>query len=165
MSDYTEILINKYVWRQFQLEKPATYAKYGTTIPFFPINDVKAGDSAWGNKPYVIYDSFIRPRQTNRPFYPQKGSQLMYSIRGTIQEVYEWRDFIYDVLDREDVAAYDVNQYCGTIGNNKFYFHRFNVSQVKYIATTSTESGLNKSYSTELVIRYDYHRTNIHNNA
>jgi hypothetical protein len=143
MSDYTEILINKYVWRQFQLEKPAIYAKYGTTIPFFPINDIKAGDSSWGNKPYVIYDSFIRPRQINRPFYPQKGSQLMYSIRGTIQEVYEWRDFIYDALDRE------------------FYFHRFSVNQLKYIATTSTESGLNKSYSTELVIRYDYHKTDI----
>jgi hypothetical protein len=60
MSDYPDVAVNKYVWKQFQLAKPAIYSQYGGTVPFFPITDVKAGDAAWGNKPYVIYDSFIR---------------------------------------------------------------------------------------------------------
>ena len=165
MSDYPEIIINKYVWRQFQLAKPTIYAKYGSTLPIFPITDNKAGDTAWGNKPYIIYDSFIRARSMNKYFYPVKCAQMMYSIKGSIAEVYEWRDFIINVLDREDASAQDINQYAGTLNNDNIYFHCINAMQVKYIGSTSQMTGTNKYYSTELIIRYDYHLSDIYNNA
>ena len=166
MSEYPEIIINKYVWRQFQLAKPTIYAKYGTTIPIFPIADTKAGDTAWGNKPYIIYDSFVRPRSMNKYFYPVKCAQMMYSIKGTIAEIYEWRDFIINVLDREDKAAYAINQYAGTtLANDELYFHCVNAMQVKYVGSTTQQTGTSKLYSTELIVKYDYHMTNIYNNA
>ena len=165
MSDYPEIIINKYVWHQFQLAKPTIYAKYGSTLPIFPITDNKAGDTAWGNKPYIIYDSFIRARSMNKYFYPVKCAQMMYSIKGSIAEVYEWRDFIINVLDREDASAQDINQYAGTLNNDNIYFHCINAMQVKYIGSTSQMTGTNKYYSTELIIRYDYHLSDIYNNA
>lgn len=166
MSDYTETIINKYVWRQFQLAKPTIYAKYTGITPIFPVSDVKAGDTAWGNKPYIVYDSFIRARTMNKYFYPVKCAQIMYSIKGSISEVYEWRDFIFNVLDREDAAAKDINQYAGTtLNNDNFYIHCINASQLKYIGATSQQTGTNKLYSTELVIRYDYHMSDIYNNV
>lgn len=168
MSEYPEITINKYVWKQFQIAKPAIYNQYtsgsASIIPFFPITDVKAGDAAWGNKPYVIYDSFIRARSTNRYFYPIKNAQLMYSIKGSISEIYEWRDFISNVLDREGDAANDVNEFAGTLNNTKYFFHCLNVSQVKYIGASTKETGIKKEYATELIIRYEYHLANIYNN-
>lgn len=165
MSEYPEVIINKYVWKQFELAKPTIYSKYGSTIPIFPITDNKAGDTAWGSKPYIIYDSFIRPRSTNKYFYPVKCAQMMYSIKGTISEIYEWRDFIVNVLDREDVAAQDINQYAGNLSNDNIYFHCINAMQIKYVGSTTQQTSTTKLYSTELVIRYDYHLTDIYNNA
>jgi len=165
MSDYPEVAINKYVWEQFKVAKPSIYSQYGSIVPFFPVTDVKAGDTAWGTKPYVIYDSFIRARSTNRYFYPVKCAQLMYSIKGSLSEIYEWRDFISNVLDREDDAAHDINEFAGTIDNTKYFFHCINVSQLKYVGTTTKEASIDKRYSTELIIRYDYHITNIYNNS
>lgn len=165
MSEYPEVAINKYVWKQFELVKPVVYAQYGSIIPFFPVTDVKAGDAAWGTKAYIIYDSFIRSRSTNRYFYPIKSGQMIYSIKGNLQDIFEWRDFISNVLDREDAAANDVNEFAGTLNNNKYFFHCLNVSQVKQIATSSKESGIKEKYSTELIVRYDYHLANIYNNS
>jgi len=166
MSEYSEVLINKYVWRQFQIAKPTTYNKYSSIVPFFPVSDVKAGDTAWGNKPYIVYDSFIRPRSINKYFYPVKSTQMMYSIKGSISEVFEWRDFIMNVLDREDAAANDINEYAGTtLSNDNIFIQCINVTQLKYIGPTSQQSGTNKMFSTELVIRYDYHISNMYNNG
>ena len=165
MSDYTETIINKYVWRQFQLAKPTIYAKYTGIIPIFPVSDVKAGDTAWGNKPYIVYDSFIRARSSNRYFYPMKSGQLMYSIKGGLADIFDWRDFISNVLDREDAAAHDVNEFAGTLNNNKYFFHCLNVSQLKYPGSSTKETGIDKKYATDLIIRYDYHLINIYNNS
>lgn len=165
MSEYPEVAINKYVWKQFQLAKPAVYSQYSSTIPFFPVTDIKAGDTAWGTKPYVVYDSFIRARSTNRYFYPVKAGQLMYSIKGSLSEIYDWRDFISNVLDREDAAASDINEFAGTLNNNKYFFHCINVSQLKYVGASTKDYGIKERYATELIIRYDYHLTNIYNNS
>ena len=165
MSEYPEVAINKYVWAQFQLAKPTTYAQYGSTIPFFPVTDVKAGDTAWGTKPYVIYDSFIRARSSNRYFYPIKAGQLMYSIKGNLADIFDWRDFIANVLDREDAAANDINEFAGTLNNNKYFFHCINVSQLKYPGSSTKETGIDKKYATEVIIRYEYHLNNIYNNS
>jgi hypothetical protein len=89
----------------------------------------------------------------------------MYSIKGSIAEIYEWRDFIANVLDREDAAANDINEFCGTFNNNKYFFHCINVSQLKYVGSSTKDSGAKKEYSTELIIRYDYHLANIYNNV
>ena len=165
MSNYPEVAINKYVWRQFQTSKPSIYSLYNNVVPFFPVSDAKSGDSKWGTKTYIIYDSFIKPRSTSKGFYPIKSAQMMYSIKGDLTSIYEWRDFIINVLDREDVSANDVNKYAATvIDNMNFYFHSICAYQVNYIGNTTESSGTIKEYSTNVVIKYDYHLTNIYNN-
>lgn len=164
MSRYPEIIINKYVWKQFQIAKPSIYSQYSNITPIFPVSDIKAGDTAWGNKPYIVYDSFAQPRSTNKYFYPVKCAQMMYSIKGSITDIYEWRDFIINVLDREDAAAADINEYAGeNLSNLRSYFHCINAYQVNYIGNTTELSGQRKQFSANIVIKYDYHITDIYN--
>jgi hypothetical protein len=165
MSNYPEVAINKYVWRQFQLAKPTIYNAYKTGIPIFPVSDNLSGDSEWGGKTYIIYDSFAKPRSVNKGFYPIKSAQMMYSIKGDLTSIYEWRDFIINVLDREDIAARDVNSYAPTVLNDmNFYFHSICAYQMNYIGNTTEASGTVKDFATNIIIRYDYHITNIYNN-
>lgn len=164
MSRYPEIIINNYLWEQFQTAKPAIYSQYSGLMPIFPVNDIKAGDSSWGNKPYIIYDSFAKPRSTRKYFYPVKSGQLMYSIKGSISDIYEWRDFIINVLDREDVAAREINEYAGeNLSNLRSYFHCINAYQMNYIGNTTEMTGQRKQFSTNLIVKYDYHITDIYN--
>lgn len=165
MSNYPEIILNKYVWKQFELNKTSIYNNYGSSIiPFFPVTDIQAGNTAWGTKPYIVYDSFMRARTTRKYFYPIKSGQLMYSIKGQVSEIYEWRDFIHNVLDREDDSAKDVNEYSGEFLNNtRVYFHCINAYQINYIGNTTEQQGQRKSYSTNLMIKYDYHISDVYN--
>lgn len=164
MSRYPELIINSYVWKQFELAKPAIYSQYSGIVPIFPVSDTKAGDTAWGNKPYIVYDSFSRPRTANKYFYPVKSSQMMYSIKGSIAEIYEWRDFIINILDREDDGARDINNYAGeNLNNLRSYFHCVNAYQMNYIGNTTEQKGQRKQYSTNLIIKYDYHITDVYN--
>lgn len=167
MSNYPEIILNKYMWKQFEIAKPAIYSQYSSSIiPFFPVSDIKAGDTAWGSKAYIVYDSFVKARTTRKYFYPVKSGQMMYSVKGSISEIFEWRDFIVNVLDREDDAARDINEYAGqTLSNSRIYFHCINASQVNYIGNTTEKQGQRKEYSANLIIKYDYHIADIYNNS
>lgn len=166
MSSYPELIINSYVWEQFRISKPSIYADY-TNRPFVPVRDY-GSDYPWDNKPYIVYDSFIKARTARKYFYPVKAGQMMYSIKGGIGEIYEWRDFISNVLDREDDAAFDINEYAGESGNFDpltVKFHCINTSQANYIGNTTEEQGQRREYSSNLIIKYDYHITNIYNNS
>lgn len=164
MSSYPDLIINGYVWEQFRLAKPSIYSQYSAK-PFVPVRDINS-DYPWGIKPYIIYDSFMKARSTNKYFYPVKTTQMMYSIKGSISEIYEWRDFISNVLDREDDAAKDINEYAGE--SNLFNpltikFHCINTSQVNYTGSTTEQGGQRKQYSANLIVKYDYHITDIYN--
>ena len=114
------------------------------------------------NNPFRLKHS----RTRNKYFYPVKSAQMIYSIKGSITEIYEWRDFISNVLDREDIAARDVNNYAGANSLDlNAYFHCINTNQINYIGQTSKISGQIKEYSTDLIIRYDYHINNLYNNG
>lgn len=162
MSRYPELIINSYVWNQFEIAKPSIYSQY-TASPFIPVRDM-GSNYPWGTKAYIVYDSFAKPRTANRYFYPVKSGQLMYSIKGSISEIYEWRDFIINVLDREDAAAQDINEYAGeNLTNLRSYFHCINAYQMNYISNNTEQTGQQKQFSTNLIIKYDYHITDIYN--
>lgn len=166
MSSYPEIIINKYVWEQFRLAKPGIYASY-THMPFIPVRDM-GSDYPWGDKAYIVYDSFMKARTANKYFYPVKAAQMMYSIKGSISEIFEWRDFISNVLDREDAAAFDINEYAGESGSFDpltVKFHCINTSQVNYTGNSTEQQGQRKQLSANLIIKYDYHITDIYNNS
>lgn len=164
MSSYPDLIINSYVWEQFRLAKSSIYSNYSSR-PFVPIRDINS-DYPWGDSPYIVYDSFMRPRSKNKYFYPIKTAQMMYSIKGSVSDIYEWRDFISNVLDREDDAAKDINEYAGNSGNFDpltVKFHCINTSQVNYVGNTTEQSGQRRHYSANLIVKYDYHITDIYN--
>ena len=173
MNSYPEVAINRFVWEQFRLDslKSASASYLGgfdynayTSIPFFPLEDNLAGTAKWGDKPYVRYDSFLRPRSSLRSFYPIKAAQMIYSIKGGVEDVFEWRDFIVNVLDREDQAAKEVNEYAGqNLDNYYTWFHRINAMQLNSVNESSPSASQRKTYSTDLIIRYDYHISNVYN--
>ena len=106
----------------------------------------------------------MKTRTANKYFYPVKSSQMMYSIKGSIAEIFDWRDFISNVLDREDDAARDINEYAGQeLSNNRIYFHCINTHQVNYTGNTTEQQGKIKQYSANLIIKFDYHITDIYN--
>lgn len=155
---YPERLINSYVWDQFRQHKSGIYSKYGQITPIFPVDDIQAGDGAWSGKPHIIYDSMVRPRQTRKSFYPVKSGQLLYSVRGSIDEIFEWREFIIDVLDREDQAAREINEFGGTLENNIF-LHTICAYQLTYINTSYKNTPTQrKEQSADIVIPYEYHK-------
>lgn len=174
MSNYPEVAINLYVWEQFRLDslksasasylKGFNYNQYKNIVPFFPVSDNTSGRTKWNDKTYVIYDSFLKNRTKYNTFYPIKTSQMIYSINGELEEIFKWKDFIYNILDRDDIAARAVNEYAGqNLNDIQFSFHSINASQSNYIANTTESSGTKKVFSTNLIIKYEYHRTDIYN--
>jgi hypothetical protein len=160
MSKYPEVLINNFVWEQFRINKPGIYSEYDANVkPIFPFTDSRAGDQTWANKAYIIYDSFIRPRSGKyKYFYPIKSGQLVYSIRGNNGQLFEWRDFIVDLLDREDEVAKEVNEFSASENaNNRIYFQCFNVYQTLPVGQTTKDVSLSQQLITNVIIRYDYH--------
>jgi len=164
MSRYPEVLINNFVWSKFQTNKSSIYSQYPAgTVPIFPFTDSKAGDQTWQNKAYIVYDSYIRPRTGSKKyFYPIKGGQLNYSIRGSVSQIFEWRDFIHDLLDREDVAAQEINNYgAANYPSNHIYFECINAYQNTLTNSTTKDSTLRQQMIANLIIRYDYHTSGV----
>ena len=82
-------------------------AGWTNIIPYFPVHDSTGIDASWEHKPYVVYD-WISLR-TPTDLYPRKTEQLVYSIRGQIDEIYKIRDDIVGYLDRQDESANELN--------------------------------------------------------
>jgi hypothetical protein len=67
------------------------------------------------------------------------------------------------ILDREDAAAQDINQYAGSLYDNtsdyfKYYFHCINVFQSGYAESQQDVANLMEYRpSRDLIIKYDYH--------
>ena len=69
-------------------------------------------------------------------------------------------------LDREDAAANDINEFASaSINNFNIRFHCINTNQVNYIGNSSETQGIKRLFSTNLIIKYDYHSSNIYNNG
>jgi len=162
-----EMLINSYIWEQFK-QYGTEYIQdfkiedYSGITPFFPVSDTVSGDEAWLGKTYVIYDSMTNPHTIRRNFYPIKTGQLIYSIKGDIKDLFQWRDFITYVLDRDDQAAQDVNQFSNG-EESKIYFHKISVFQFNTVNQKTTQSGVYKDFVTDLIIQFEYHRSEMFN--
>jgi hypothetical protein len=70
------------------------------------------------------------------------------------------RTLMYDLLDREDVAADEINQYAQQLYgvNNKFFLHCINLYQVTYMEDATNLDVQRSVFSTDFVIKYDFHK-------
>ena len=188
-----ENIINRYVWEQFKTQAPAFYNLYPQTvggndfIPFFPAGAGNIPPEILdGDLPYIIFDKFTKVRTGSyKYFYPIKSEQMRYTIYGGSLGQYSFNQagagatpgYTFDrygstinlaslitlILDREDAAANDINQYAGSLYENtsdyfKYYFHCVNVFQSGYAESQQDVANLMEYRpSRDLIIKYDYH--------
>ena len=134
-------------------------------IPIYPtsIRNNTTIDVPYANEKIVItYDDFIKQRTgPMKYFYPIKGMQALIKITSpTVMHSYNLRTLMYDLLDREDQAAYEINEYAGTLHGEdaKFWLHCINLYQVTYMDKATNLDDQRSVFSTDFVIKYDYHR-------
>jgi hypothetical protein len=181
-----ENIINLYVWEQFKTHAPAFYNLYGPTsggpdiVPFFPAPANNLPTAVIDNDlPYVMFDKFSRVRGGYKYFYPIKTDQMRYTIVGgslydinrNQQDRYattiNLTSLIQNILDREDDAAQDINEFTKTLPDynnpnypelNRYYFHCINVYQSGFTDTQQDVSDFMEYNPTrDLIIKYDYH--------
>jgi hypothetical protein len=181
-----ENIINLYVWEQFKTYAPAFYNLYGPTsggpdiVPFFPAPANNLPTAVLDNDlPYIMFDKFSRVRSGYKYFYPIKTDQMRYTVVGgslydinrNQQDRYattiNLTSLIQSILDREDDAAKDINEFTKTLPDyndanypelNKYYFHCVNVYQSGFTDTQQDASNFMEYNPTrDLIIKYDYH--------
>jgi hypothetical protein len=103
------LAINGYLWEIMQKFDNNLEEKYNGVIPFYPIGDSAAGDEPWDQKPYFIYDRVFR--FSGAPFYENKRENVLYYLKAREVDSLEWSGILQLILDREDDAAKDVNDW------------------------------------------------------
>jgi hypothetical protein len=157
-------------------------------LPFFPAGASNIpGYILEQNKPYIIFDKFTKVRTGSyKYFYPVKSEQMRYTIYGGSMGQYgnpssedlgytpgytfdrygstiNLTSLITIILDREDAAAEDINEFAGNLYENtsdyfKYRFHCINVFQSGYAESQQDVSNLMEYRpSRDLIIKYDYH--------
>jgi hypothetical protein len=158
MSDmFAPRLINNYVWDKLKASTVSTYG-YGNRFPFFPVFDNTSTAATWENKVYVVYDEMAR-FQIN-PFYPIKREHLLYSLRGPMDKILDWRTFIVHELDRGDDAGKDINDWAGLNDfDTKVFLHDVRVHQLEFNRDAARRAATSNTpyYAAELIIDYRYH--------
>ena len=114
------LTVNDYVWTELKKDSAFSlrYDSYRTAlnnadfIPFFPVEDNLAGDISWGAEPYILYDSMIARPTRNVPF--EKHEMVMYTIVGTLQDVFSLRDKIH--CCPSEIISITRSRICSTLG-------------------------------------------------
>jgi len=182
-----ENIINQYVWEQFKTKAPEFYNLYpplsggNNFIPFFPSGTGNIPPEILdGDLPYIIFDKFTKVRTGQyKYFYPIKSDQMRYTIYGgslygepsNVTDRYgvtiQLTSLISMILDREDDAASDINEFSKTLpeysgstypAEFRYYFHCVNVFQSGYAESqTDVANLMNYMPKRDLIIKYDYH--------
>lgn len=149
-------VVNNYLWHTLKQIEPSFATTYGSTVPFFPLGDSASGDASWTDKTYVLYDRMLRV--TGNPFYPIKRDHIIYAVKGTDIASLEWSAAIQYILDRQDDAAQDINEWNRSqdIPEN-IYFHELRVFQAD--RSTARDWSSRSYYITEFVVDVKYHMT------
>lgn len=160
------LAINGYLWDTMKKIDPTLTQtkKYGQKIPFFPIGDSASGQKQWENKPYFVYDTVFR--FSSDPFYQNKRESVLYYLRANAVETIQWSTVLQAILDREDDAGKDINDWIRNNGGNDeypVYFHNVRVYQSRSSVASSDsdvrEASARKYYITEFMIDTRYHFT------
>jgi hypothetical protein len=115
----------------------------------------------------IIYDKMITFRPTK--FYPHKREQLIYFLYSTsLANVNNANIVISQILDREDAAAQDINQWAieKQKGPNPLpmshnvMFHNVKVYQAQESRDLLDLASARTMFINKLIIEYDYHAKN-----
>jgi hypothetical protein len=170
---YPPKLINDYL-----IEKIGT--EFGFTFPIFPssptaIEDLTEGFPDATNNVFGVYDRMFRMRRKAFPHI--KCEQLLYyfyKTANTPEQLIEVTQRVYDLLDREDESAQEVNSWIrsklnadglyvaspGTPQEKQLlpvFFHNFKIYQLQETRDI-IDFGTARTYAgNKIIIDYDYH--------
>lgn len=158
------LAVNGYLWDTLKAIEPTFDTAYGQKTPIFPLGDSSSGSKSWGNKTYIVYDRMFKLGYG--AFYPKKSEQILYYVKGNETDSLLWGSAIQIILDREDDAGKDINQWIRDNGGNEeypVYFHYIRVNQTTSSISSSSELKRDFSsrpyYITEFIVDMCYHHT------
>jgi hypothetical protein len=154
-----------------ELEEVIVEFKHATQqlIPIFAMTPTSTEEiyrnvvqSSTVEQPLIIqYDRLMRFRPT--PFYGHKREQLIYYLYSTsIANVNNANIVISQLLDREDAAAQDVNDWARANPDrlnvpHNVYFHNIRVYQADETRDLIDLASARTVFTNKLIIEYDYH--------
>jgi hypothetical protein len=170
---YPPIFINKYLAENISEQFDGNF-----TLPFFPSlpTDIDALTETFplSNGTFAVYDRMFKYRRS--PFPHIKTEQLLYyfyKMQGDSELMVEVSQKAYDLLDREDESAQELNEWIrslprnpnGTIsfGNDptEFYpvfFHKMKMYQLEETRDI-IDFGTARTYAgNKIIVDYDYHQ-------
>jgi hypothetical protein len=122
------------------------------------MSDSASGTKSWETKPYVIYDRMLR--MTKSPFYPIKKEHILYAVKGKEESTLEWGMAIQYILDRQDDAAQDINDWNRSQETPaNVYFHSLRVFQTSDMGSVTRDFSNRPFYITEFIVEAEYHFT------
>lgn len=154
------LAVNGYLWDTMKLVDKSLPTVYGNLIPFFPVGDSVAGQTLWENKPYFVYDRVFR--FSGNPFHPIKRESILYDLKAKEVDSLQWASALQLILDREDDAAKDINNWIrnhDTPEDFPIFFHSVRVYQSRSSAGSVNESSTSPYYITSFIIDAHYHLT------
>lgn len=126
-------------------------------------------DSGLVSPLFIQYDKLMRFRTS--PFYRVKKEQLILSINNVDEEVVlNVTSIIEQLLDREDAAGQDLNQWASSnFGYDEdkpynVFFHKIRVFKVDESRDLVELNSANLAFArTRLIVEFDYHTSNNEN--
>ena len=158
--------VNRYVWGQMKLIDETLEDQYNGIIPFFPIADSRGGDSAWGEKPYVVYDQLFKVNGRKFPYIHR--AQFLYYIRGQANDTITWGTAIQHIIDRGDDAAKDCNEFLGKEkidDPTSIFYVKMRGFAVDEASDQRIDLQVRQYYTTTLIVEVDYRYDKAANNA
>lgn len=166
---YPPIFINKYLE-----EKVSEYFGGDFNLPFFPTlpTDIDALTETFplSDGTFAVYDRMFKYRRS--PFPHIKSEQLLYyfyKMQGlTTERLMDISQLTYDLLDREDESAEDLNAWIQskvvggvvTFAGEDFdpvYFHRIKMYQLEETRDI-IDFGTARTYAgNKIILDYEYH--------
>ena len=150
-------VVNRYLWSELQKADSTLTNQYSSfpNGPIFPINDANAGHSQWGDKPYLIYTQAFRVWHGH---YVTKKATYIYSLKAKPDEIFNWGTTIERILNRQDDAAKDINEFNSNQPLNKqipVYFHNVRVYQNE--PPKPSDSSSSPTVTTQFQVVVEYH--------
>lgn len=177
MISYPPVIINEYL-----AEKVTERVQFNGEFRFFPtrptdINSVTEQFPAQSNDVFAVYDRMFRLRRD--PFPHIKKEQILYYLykkNSDPESLIETIQVIYDLMDRGDESAQDINAWINDKTNSQgilqfgsgrgirqfkpVFFHEMKVFQLEEARDIEAFDSNRTFSASKMIINYDYHVQN-----
>jgi hypothetical protein len=176
---YPPVIINEYIASKISQKLSD---RYRGSLKFFPtrptsLDTLIKSNPGQTNDVYVVYDRMFRVRRSAFPHIKQEQLiYYLYKMNGDPESLIETVQVIYDLLDREDESAQEINAWISSKVNSSgmlvfgsgrgqkifkpVFFHKFKVLQLEEARDIENFDSMKTFSASKMLINYDYHTIN-----